>query len=199
MVATRAAVRSLRPWPRRNSTTQSCGGQKKSRAGEGDFELNFAAKIRTHPPPQAAGTVSAARGSRPDRLLDRRSRCSGAPWSTLSTTCGWSRCSMFPGPQVVNQLEEVLKIVDNHVPEQLIDVPKITSQDVILQRAVLRVPQMTEQVVDVPVPEKVPRHMAGAQQVSSGATLLRGEGSATGGCWALTTSSGPLQWASPPA
>ena len=44
-----------------------------------DFELNFAAKIRRHPPPQAAGTVYypmdvddvlAASGSRPDRLLD---------------------------------------------------------------------------------------------------------------------------------
>ena len=41
--------------------------------------MNFAAKIRRHPPPQAAGTVyypmdvddvPAARGSRPDRLLD---------------------------------------------------------------------------------------------------------------------------------
>ena len=47
--------------------------------GRGDFELNFAAKIWRHPPPQAAGTVYypmdvddvlAARGSRPDRLLD---------------------------------------------------------------------------------------------------------------------------------
>ena len=54
-------------------------GQKKARAGEGDFELNFAAKIRRHPLPQAAGivynpmdvdVVPAARGSRPDRLLD---------------------------------------------------------------------------------------------------------------------------------
>ena len=52
-------------------------GQKKARAGEGDFELNFAAKIRRHPPPPAAGTVyypmdvddvPATSGSRPDRL-----------------------------------------------------------------------------------------------------------------------------------
>ena len=51
---------------------------QKARAGEGDFELNFSAKIWRHPPPQAAGTVCnpmdvdgvpAARGSRPDRLL----------------------------------------------------------------------------------------------------------------------------------
>ena len=62
--------------------------------------------------------------------------------------------------------------------------PKITSHDVILQRVVLRVPQMAEQLVDVPVPEKV-------LQVSRGATSLRGEGTATGGCRALATSSGP--------
>ena len=34
----------------------------------------------------------------------------------------------------------------------MIDVPKITSQDIIPQRAVLRVPQMAEQLVDEPVP-----------------------------------------------
>ena len=48
-------------------------------AGEGSFELNFTAKIRKHPPPQATGTVYypmdvddvlVAGGSRPDRLLD---------------------------------------------------------------------------------------------------------------------------------
>ena len=38
------------------------------------------------------------------------------------------------------------------MPGQLIDVPKITSQDVIPQRAVLRVPQMAEQLVDEPMP-----------------------------------------------
>ena len=38
------------------------------------------------------------------------------------------------------------------VSEQVIAVPKITSQDVIPQRVVLRVPQMAEQLVDEPVP-----------------------------------------------
>ena len=37
-------------------------------------------------------------------------------------------------------------------PEQVIDVPRTTSTDVIPQRAVLRVPQMAEQLVDEPVP-----------------------------------------------
>ena len=38
------------------------------------------------------------------------------------------------------------------LPDQVIDVPKITSQDVIPQRAVLRVPQMAEQLVAEPTP-----------------------------------------------
>ena len=57
-----------------------------------------------------------------------------------------------PVPQTVDQLVEVLRPVDTMVPEQLIDVPKITSQDAIPQRAVLRVPQMAEQLVDEPLP-----------------------------------------------
>ena len=41
---------------------------------------------------------------------------------------------------------------DTVVPEQVIEVPKITSTDVIPQLAVLRVPQMAEQLVDEPTP-----------------------------------------------
>ena len=57
-----------------------------------------------------------------------------------------------PVPQVVDQLVEVLRPLDTVFPEQVIDVPKITSQDVIPQRAVLRVPQMAEQLVTEPTP-----------------------------------------------
>ena len=57
-----------------------------------------------------------------------------------------------PVPQTVDQLVEVLRPFDTLVPEQVIDVPKITSTDVIPQRAVLRVPEMAEQLVDEPVP-----------------------------------------------
>ena len=55
-------------------------------------------------------------------------------------------------PQMVDQLVKVFRLIDTVVPEQVIDVPKITSQDVIPQRAVLRVPQLVEQLVDEPVP-----------------------------------------------
>ena len=47
---------------------------------------------------------------------------------------------------------EVLRLIDTVVPEQVIDVPKITLHDVIPQRAVLHVPQMAEQLVDEPMP-----------------------------------------------
>ena len=57
-----------------------------------------------------------------------------------------------PVPQSVVQLVEVLKPCDTMVPEQVIDVPKITSTDVIPHRAVLRVPQKAEQLMDEPVP-----------------------------------------------
>ena len=57
-----------------------------------------------------------------------------------------------PVPQPVDQLVEVSRLIDTVVPEQVIDVPKITSQDAIPQRAVLRVPQLAEQLVDELVP-----------------------------------------------
>ena len=47
---------------------------------------------------------------------------------------------------------EVFRHIDTVGHEQVIDVPKITSHDIILQRAVLPVPQMVEQLSDVPVP-----------------------------------------------
>ena len=57
-----------------------------------------------------------------------------------------------PVPQTVDQLVEVLRPLDTVVPEQVIEVPKITFHDAILQRAGLPEPQMAEQLVDEPVP-----------------------------------------------
>ena len=56
-----------------------------------------------------------------------------------------------PVPQMVNLLVEVFRLLDTEVPEQVIDVPKI-SQDRIQQRLVDRVmrhPQQAEQMVEV--------------------------------------------------
>ena len=53
-----------------------------------------------------------------------------------------------PVPQTVDQLADVLWIIDVSVPEQTIDVPKI-SQDVIPQRVELCVPELAEQLVTI--------------------------------------------------
>ena len=53
-----------------------------------------------------------------------------------------------PVPQKVEQLVDFFKDLDSHVPEQVIEVPKI-SQDII-PRSVHFVPQMAEQLVEVP-------------------------------------------------
>ena len=54
-------------------------------------------------------------------------------------------------PQMVDKLEDVLKIVDLFVPAE-IEVPKISSPSCPPPRRVLPVPQTAEQLVDVPVP-----------------------------------------------
>ena len=54
-----------------------------------------------------------------------------------------------PVPQMVDQIADVLKFCDISVPEQVIDVPKI-SQDSIPRRTVLRDAQLVEQLVQVP-------------------------------------------------
>ena len=53
-----------------------------------------------------------------------------------------------PVPLMVDQLVEVFKLLDNVVPEQVIDVPQI-SQGSIPQRSVDRDPQSVEQLVEV--------------------------------------------------
>ena len=56
-----------------------------------------------------------------------------------------------PVPQTVEQLPDVLRFFDRFatVPEQVIEVPKIYSEDVPM-RAVLRATQLVEQLVEVP-------------------------------------------------
>ena len=61
-----------------------------------------------------------------------------------------------PVPQLVDQLVVVLQGLDMFTPVgQGIEVPKITLEDGIQQRAVLREPLPVEQLADVPVPETV--------------------------------------------
>ena len=60
-----------------------------------------------------------------------------------------------PVPQMVEHLVDVLKIIDRGLPEQVIEVPKITFQDVVPHRAALHEPQLAEKLAEVPVPETV--------------------------------------------
>ena len=63
-----------------------------------------------------------------------------------------------PVPQLVDKLEDVLKIVDLFVPVQEIGVPKISSLSRPPLRRVLLVLQTAEQLVDVPVPDVILAH-----------------------------------------
>ena len=55
-----------------------------------------------------------------------------------------------PVPQMVEQLVGVLKVFDQSLPEQVIEVPKTTLQEGVPHRASLRKPQLAEQLVEVP-------------------------------------------------
>ena len=74
-----------------------------------------------------------------------------APWSPCWRRLCPSRLSTFLCRSRWARWLEVLRLINTVVPEQVI-VPKITSQDVIPQRAVLRVPQVAEQLVTEPTP-----------------------------------------------
>ena len=139
-------------------------GQKKARAGEGDFEMHYTSPFRRHPLPQAAGTVyypmdvddvPAAGGSRPDRLLD----VSGPQERVLRRTVEQNVEPVrgvpvldAPVPQMVDQAAEVVRFFVSLpvVAEQVIEVPTIILEDPIPQRALLRAPQLAEQLVEVP-------------------------------------------------
>ena len=92
--------------------------------------------------------------------------------------------------QTVDQLVAVLQNLGMSRPvEQVIDVPKIVSQDFIPQRAVLRVAQLVEQLVDVPLPS-----LRLVRSVDAGGEVL---GSGQRRCWLhvvpiLWTTWGPL-------
>ena len=98
-------------------------------------------------------------GSQPDRLIP----VSGPQKRVQRHTVEQIIDTFAPVPMLdalvplVGQLVEVLKINDTLVPdvEQVIEVPKIALEDGIPQRAVLREPQLVEQLVHVSVPELV--------------------------------------------
>ena len=180
-----SSSRSLRPW----------GDRRRAGPGRGDLELHYTATFRTHPSPQAAGTVyfpldvddvPAAGGSWPDRLTEVRpkERVLRRPVSVPTLD--------VPMPQMVDQLVDILKIMAKLSPaveEQVIDVPKII-QDPTPQRLELSEPQqLVEQLVEVPV----------VLTLAFVGACFTAMGRFTGGCRAPATSRGAPRRGSPPA
>ena len=124
--------------------------------------MHCTAEFRTHPPPQAAGTVYfamdvddvPAASSRPDRIAT----LSGPQERDLRRTLEQIVDAVplvplldDPVPQMVEQLPDVMRFFDFllPVPEQVIEVPKILLDDVPM-RTVVRDTQLAEQLVEVP-------------------------------------------------
>ena len=135
-------------------------GQTTARSGEWGSELNYTATIRRTPTPQAAGAqyfamdvdeVPAA-GSRPDRLTEVRPQervLRRTVEQNVEPVRGVPVLDA-PVPQMVEHVVDVLKIIDRGPPEQVIEVPEVSLQDVVPLRAALRESQLAEQLVDVP-------------------------------------------------
>ena len=113
-------------------------------------------------PPQAAGTqyfamdvddVPAAGGSRPDRLSDVSGPQERAQRRTVQQIVDPVPLPTLddPAPQMVGQLLNLAHFLDTPLPdpEQVIEVPKISSDDVPM-RALVRETQLAEQLVEVP-------------------------------------------------
>ena len=160
-------------WPRTSTTPHH---------GEWGSELNHTATIRRTPTPHAAGTqyfamdvdeVPAAGGSRPDRLAPvsgPQERVQRHFVEQLVEPVRGVPVLDAPVPQMVDHLVDVLKIFDRGLTEQVIEVPKVTLQDVVPERAVR------------PCQSRSSWHAVGALLVPSGTTSLRGGGGeATGG------------------
>ena len=125
--------------------------------------MHYTATVRTHPPPQVAGTeyyelsdndVVPARGSRPPCLGEPRGPQERDLQRTVEQIAVYAPMVQIldaPVPQLVEQLPDVLRFFDRFatVPEQVIAVPKIFIESV-PPRAFLRATQLAEQLVEVP-------------------------------------------------
>ena len=119
--------------------------------------MHYTATFRTHPPPQAAGTLyctldvddlPAAEGSRPDRLTEVRPH-ERVQRHTMERII-LAPILDVPVPLMEEQLlVDVFAPHDIQVPEQVIEVPKILI-DVVSVRTPVREPQLAEQLVEVP-------------------------------------------------
>ena len=93
---------------------------------------------------------SGARGLIGFTRSGRKTGYSGAPWNRLLTPALIVPSLDVPVPQMVNQLLEVCRQLDTPVPEQVIEVPKISSFCQSHRRRVRFAEQTAEQLVEVP-------------------------------------------------
>ena len=101
-----------------------------------------------------SGCASPPQGSRPPCLAEPRGPQDQDQLRTMEQAAAYAPTVQIldiPVPQMVEQLPDVLRIFATllPVPEQVIEVPKIPPEDVPF-RAVLRDPQLAEQLVEVP-------------------------------------------------
>ena len=150
-----SSSRSLRPWPRFSTTPHEDRG--KPGPGEEESELNYTATVRTTPPPQPVLFSlydQEPGGWRPASLAEPPGPQERDPQGTVEPMLD----TFVPVPsldvpvlQMVDQPVDILQILDFALPEQVIDVPKI-SLDSASQRPILPEPQLAEQLVEVRVP-----------------------------------------------
>ena len=144
----------------RMSTTPPHGDRRRARTG-GWVRGALHGQVPEHPTPQVAGTqyfamdvdVVLATGSRPDRLAGVRpqERVQQHSADQIVDTAPALPILDVPVPLMGEQLVDVLRFFDTLCPvaEQVIDVPKISLEDIPARR-LCREPQLVEQLVEVP-------------------------------------------------
>ena len=166
-VAQRRKQRRLRSWWRHEqqsigaalatSLHHSSRGLRKARAGEEESETKYTAKFRTTPPPQPVLFSlydEEPSGRRPASLAEPPRPQERVPRHTVEQMADVAPMVQIldaPVPQTVDKLHDVLQFFDrlSAVPEPVIEVPKIYTDDVPMS-AVFRATQLAEQLVEVP-------------------------------------------------
>ena len=126
-----------------------------ARAGEEESETKYTAKFRTTPPPQPVlfDLFEEAGGGRPNLLLEPQGPQAGIQRHTMEHIA-----DVVPMVQILDipvllgadQLVVAFRALDLLVPEQAIEVPKISSSPRRCRRRRVPVVQTAEQLVEVP-------------------------------------------------
>ena len=131
--------------------------QKKARAREEEREMHHTAAFRTTVPPpeqELFDLFEEPGGVRPNLLLEPQGPQERVLQHTVEhkdAICPFVQILDAPVPEMGEQLVDVLRFFDTLLPvaDQVIDVPKITLEDIPARRLCCE-PQLVEQVVEVP-------------------------------------------------